>query len=185
MGAPVLLNDIPTFRDGNDVNVIIETTKGSRNKVDYAPELGVFELAGVLPEGSVFPYDFGFIPSTQGEDGDPLDVLVLLDESAPVGCLISSRLIGVIEANQTEKNGAVMRNDRLLAVATRAHTHSHVKHLKDLRPNMTEEIEHFFVSYNETKGKVFKALRRAGPEEALQLVHAGVEKLRRSRDKKR
>jgi inorganic pyrophosphatase len=176
MGAPRLLTDIDTFRDGNDVNVIIETTKGSRNKVDYDPELGVFELAGVLPEGSVFPYDFGFIPSTLGEDGDPLDVLVLLDESAPTGCLISARLIGVIEANQTEKNGEVIRNDRLLAVATRAHTHAHVQHVKDLRPKMTEEIEHFFISYNETKGKRFEPLQRKGPEEALRVVTAGMKR---------
>ena len=173
MDHSALLTELATFREGNDVNVIIETTKGSRNKVDYAPELGVFELAGVLPEGSVFPYDFGFIPSTQGEDGDPLDVLVLLDESVPTGCLISARLIGLIEAKQTEKNGAEMRNDRLLAVATRAHTHSHVRHLKDLRPQMTEEIERFFVSYNESKGNRFEPLGRKGPEEALASVEAG------------
>ena len=168
---------LPTFRDGSDITVIVETTKGSRNKVDYQPELRVFELAGVLPEGSVFPYDFGFIPSTQGEDGDPLDVLILLDESVPTGCLISARLIGVIEANQTEKDGTTMRNDRILAVASRAHTHSHVMHLNDLRPQMTEEIERFFVSYNESKGKRFEPLRRSGPEEALALVHAGIKRL--------
>lgn len=173
--APRLKTDLETFRDGDDVNVIIETTKGSRNKLDYEPELGVFELAGVLPEGSVFPYDFGFIPSTEGEDGDPLDVLVLLDESVSTGCLITARLIGVIEAKQKEKDGAVQRNDRLLAVATRAHIHSHVKHLKDLTPQMTEEIEHFFVSYNETKGKSFQPLGRKGPEQALATVRAGVE----------
>jgi inorganic pyrophosphatase len=181
MGKTSQLTDLATFRDGNDVNVIIETTKGSRNKVDYEPTLGVFELAGVLPEGSVFPYDFGFIPSTQGEDGDPLDVLVLLDASVPTGCLISARLIGVIEANQTEKDGTVMRNDRLLAVATRAHTHSHVKHLNDLRPHMTEEVEHFFVSYNEMKGKRFAPLQRKGPEEALEIVHAGIRRLQEIR----
>jgi len=158
------------------VNVIIETTKRSRNKIDYEPELGVFELAGVLPKGSVFPYDFGFIPSTRGEDGDPLNVLILMDESAATGCLLSARLIGVLEANQTEKDGQVMRNDRLLAVATRAHTHSHVNYLKDLRPQMTEEVEHFFVSYNETKGKQFQPLRRSRPEEAVDLVRVGMKR---------
>lgn len=161
--------------------MIIETTKGSRNKLDYEPGMNAFELAGVLPEGSVFPYDFGFIPSTRGEDGDPLDVLVLLDESVPTGCLISARLIGVIKANQSEKDGEVMRNDRLLAVATRAHTHSHIKHLKDLRPQMTEEIEHFFISYNQTKGKRFEPLERKGPEEALEIVRAGIERLQKTK----
>lgn len=168
--APRLLTQLSTFRGNqNDINVIIETPKGRRNKFDYEPDLGVFELAGVLPEGSVFPYDFGFITSTLGEDGDPLDVLVLLDESIPTGCLISARLIGVIEADQTERDGRTTRNNRLLAVATRAHTHADVKTIEDLRPKMVDEIEHFFISYNQTKEKTFKPKGRGGPERALQL----------------
>ena len=173
--AAASLTRLPTFRNGeNDLNVIIETPKGSRNKFDYQPEMGVFELAGVLPEGSVFPYDFGFVPSTLGEDGDPLDVIVLLDESVSTGSLVSARAIGVIEARQTETNGESTRNDRLLAVATRAHTHSDVKTLGDLRPKMVDEIEHFFRSYNDIKGKKFEPTGRGGPERALDLVHAGV-----------
>src|SRR5690349_21240815 len=83
-------------------HVIIETPKGSHNKYDFDPKLGLFALGGVLPEGMSFPYDFGFIPSTLGEDGDPLDVLLLMDEPAFTGCLVRSRLIGVIAAKQTE-----------------------------------------------------------------------------------
>ena len=178
---PQLLTELSTFRENQtDINVVIETPKGNRNKLDYEPDLGVFELAGVLPEGSVFPYDFGFIPSTLGEDGDPLDVLVLLDESVPTGCLISARLIGVIEADQTERDGKTTKNHRLLAVATRAHTHSDVQALEDLRPKMVEEIEHFFISYNETKEKVFKPIGRGGPERALQIVKEGVARLKPS-----
>ena len=176
---PPVLTELSTFRDEQSVlNVIIETPKGSRNKLNYEPDLGVFELAGVLPEGSVFPYDFGFVPSTLGEDGDPLDVLVLLDESVPTGCLISARLIGVIEADQTERDGETTCNNRLLAVASRAHTHADVKTLDDLRPKMVEEIEHFFVSYNQTKEKTFKPVSRGGPERALQLVQEGIERLK-------
>ncbi len=176
--VPRLLTELSAFRKNQtDINVIVETSKGSRNKLDYEPTLGVLELAGVLPEGSVFPYDFGFIPSTLGEDGDPLDVLVLLDESVPPGCLISARLIGVIEADQTEQDGQTMRNNRLLAVATRAHTHAEVTKLDHLRPKMVEEIEHFFISYNETKDKTFKPISRGGPERALELVHEGSDRL--------
>ncbi len=80
------------------LNVVIETSKGSRNKLKYNPEQGLFELSKVLPAGAVFPYDFGFIPSTLGDDGDPLDVLLLLDEPVPAGCKIPARLVGVIEA---------------------------------------------------------------------------------------
>lgn len=83
-----------------DLNVIIETPKGNRNKFTFDEELGLFKLRGVLPAGAIFPFDFGFVPSTLGEDGDPLDVLVLMDESAFTGYLVPARLIGVIGANQ-------------------------------------------------------------------------------------
>src|SRR5213595_2139587 len=92
---------------------IIETPKGCRNKFDYDPDSGLFMLGGLLPEGMMFPFDFGFIPSTLGEDGDPLDIMVLMDAPAHVGCLIEVRIVGVIEAKQTEK-GETERNDRLL-----------------------------------------------------------------------
>jgi inorganic pyrophosphatase len=72
-----------------ECKVIIETPKGRRNKFDYDPEFQLFALGGLLPEGLAFPYDFGFIPSTLGDDGDPLDVLVLMDEAAHVGCLVA------------------------------------------------------------------------------------------------
>src|SRR6266852_1252369 len=87
--------------DGRGCRVIIETPKGSRNKFDYDPESGLFMLGGLLPEGMMFPFDFGFIPSTLGDDGDPLDIMVLMDAPAHVGCLIDARIIGIIESKQT------------------------------------------------------------------------------------
>ena len=86
-------------------NVVIETPKGHRTKYKYRGRRGRLHLSGVLPAGAVFPFDFGFIPATLGEDGDPLDVLVLMDEPAFPGCLVPARLIGVIEADQTEATG--------------------------------------------------------------------------------
>src|SRR4051812_36568224 len=115
---PNSLIELPAFDDDEDgiVNVVIETPKGSRNKIAYDPQRKLFELKSVLPTGWAFPFDFGFIPGTRGEDGDPLDVLVLMDEPACTGCLVRSRLIGVIRAKQTERNGDRQRNDRLIAV---------------------------------------------------------------------
>src|SRR5437763_17168890 len=84
------------------LNVIVDTPKGSRNKFKYDAKKGIFKLAGVLPLGASFPFDFGYIPSTKGEDGDQLDVLMLMDEPAFCGCLVPAKLIGVIEAQQTE-----------------------------------------------------------------------------------
>src|SRR5262245_29945269 len=95
------------------VNVIIDTPQGSRIKFKYDEELGLFKLGKVLPLGASFPYDFGFIPSTYAEDDDPVDILVLMDEPAFSGCLLKVRLLGALEAEQTE-NGKTNRNDRLL-----------------------------------------------------------------------
>src|SRR5499427_9601416 len=95
---------------------IIETPKGCRNKFDYDPQSNLFMLGGLLPEGMMFPFDFGFIPSTLGDDGDPLDVMVLMDAPAHVGCLIEVRIIGIINAQQTEGT-KTETNDRLLGVA--------------------------------------------------------------------
>ena len=106
-------------RASGDLNIIIDTPKGSRNKFSWDEKRQLFELSGMLPTGAVFPYDFGFIPNTRGGDGDPLDVLVLMDEPAFAGCLVRSRLLCVIEAEQTEK-GETERNDRLIAVAAKS-----------------------------------------------------------------
>jgi inorganic pyrophosphatase len=157
-------------------NVIIETPKGCRNKYNFDEERGVFKLGAVLPAGAVFPFDFGYIPGTRGEDGDPLDVLVLMDEPAFPGCLVSSRLIGVIEATQTERDGETMRNDRLIAVAEKCQLHRDVKSLEDLNDTVVKEIEHFFVSYNDARGKKFKPRGHFGATRAENLVKAGMKK---------
>ena len=140
----------------------------------------------MLPVGNVFPFDFGYIPSTRGDDGDALDILLLMDEPAFTGCLVPAKLIGVIEAEQTEEQKT--RNDRLIAVAADSRNHSHVRFLGDLNSNLLHEIERFFISYNETKGKRFEILNRRGPERAQDLVTAGMKKFRlagRSRTKRR
>jgi inorganic pyrophosphatase len=157
-------------------NVIIETPKGCRNKFKYDDRLGVFKLNGVLPAGAAFPYDFGFIPSTLGDDGDPIDVLVLMDEPAFSGCLVGSRLIGVIEAEQTEEDGSTVRNDRLIAVAAHARDYQDLKSVKDMNDNLKNEVEHFFVSYNEMRGKKFKLLGCRGPRRAQRLVEQAMDK---------
>jgi len=163
----------PFAEDGTTLNVIVETCKGSRNKITFDPERGLYELTGVLPVGASFPYDFGFVPSTLADDGDPLDVLVLMDEPAFAGCLVPSRLVGVITAEQKERDGTVERNDRLIAVAAKSRTHEEVRTLGDLSDALIEEIEHFFVSYNEIKGKQFVPTARKGPRAATTIVERG------------
>src|ERR687894_801851 len=179
------LESLEAFRDDGDLNVVVETPKGSRNKYEYDGKLGLFKLGGVLPSGASFPFDFGFVPSTVGGDGDPLDVVVLMDEPAFAGCLVRTRLVGVIEAEQTERDGETTRNDRLIGVAADSRLHTRVRALEPLGATLLEEIEHFFVSYNQVKGKEFKPLTRSGPERARELVEEGMKKFRRSKGKKR
>jgi len=164
-----LLRLPPFDKESGDLNVIIDTPRGSRNKFGFDLEHRTYVLKGVLPNGAVFPFDFGSIAGTKADDGDPLDALVLMDEAAFCGCLVRARLIGVIEAKQTEK-GKTNRNDRLIAVASKSHTHSGLKSLRDLDRTLLDEIEHFFVSYNEARGKKFKPLGRFGPQRARKLV---------------
>ena len=166
------------------LHVIIDTPQGSRNKYEYDEELGLFKLGGVLPAGAVFPFDFGFVPSTKGGDGDPLDVLVLMDEAAFVGCLVVARVLGVIEAEQTEADGETMRNDRLIAVAEKARNHKDVRSLGQLNEHLLDEIEHFCISYNEIKGVEFKPLGRFGPKRAERLIEEGVRRFRAEQRKK-
>lgn len=153
-----------------DLLAVIETPKGSRNKYDYDSGLRVFRIAAVLPLGTMFPYDFGFIPSTKADDGDPLDIMILMDETSPPGTVVTVRVLGAIEAEQREKEKDWVRNDRLLGIATHAHAHSHAASLKDLNPKMIEEIEAFFHHYNRLKGKEFRVVGHAGPRKAKKLI---------------
>lgn len=126
----------PTDPESRQWHVVVETPKECRNKYKFDSKLGVYKLSGVLPAGAVFPFDFGFIPSTLGPDGDPLDVLLLMDEPAFAGCLVLARLIGVIEARQTEPDGSRQRNDRLIAVASQFEEMKDVRALKDLNKSI-------------------------------------------------
>jgi inorganic pyrophosphatase len=161
---------------------IIETPKERRNKFDYDPQSNLFKLGGLLPEGMVFPFDFGFIPSTLGGDGDPLDVMVLMDEPAHVGCLVDIRLIGVIEATQTE-DGKTETNDRLLAVAVHSYSHENVSSIKDLNSSMLDQIEQFFISYNKLRGKKFKLENQGGPKRAMTVIEGGIKAFKKKSGK--
>jgi inorganic pyrophosphatase len=151
------------------LQVVIETPKGSRNKYKFDSDQRIFLLNKVLPEGMAFPHDFGFVPSTEAQDGDPLDVLILMDESAFPGCVVRSRLLGVIEGEQIEK-GKRERNDRLIAVSETSPTHSDVESVQDLNKTFLDEIEKFFVNYHENDGVKFRVLGLKGPDVARKLL---------------
>lgn len=147
----------PTDKQDGLWQVIIETPKGCRNKFAFDPEKRVFTLRAVLPAGMAFPYDFGFLPRTIAPDGDPLDVLLLMDEPAFPGVAVRARLIGVIEGEQVE-NKRKVRNDRLLAVADATHQYANVRRISDLPRHFLRELEEFFVNYHRLEGRRYKLL---------------------------
>jgi inorganic pyrophosphatase len=160
---------------GRAIEVIVETPQGSRNKLKFDPQSGRFRLSHVLPAGMAFPFDFGFVPETRAEDGDPLDVLVLTDAPLPVGCALDVRLVGVLEVEQREEDGAVVRNDRLIGVAAESTTHRKTQDLRDISPTLLDEIEAFFHQYNQLEGKGFRVLHRRGASVAGRLAAAARE----------
>jgi inorganic pyrophosphatase len=159
--------------DKETIQVIIETPKGCRNKFAFDIEQKVFELKKVLPAGMTFPHDFGFIPSTKAEDGDPVDVLVLMDEPAYPGCLIKCRAVGIIEGEEGKKKDWE-RNDRVVAIELQNHTYAHVKHVNDLGKKFVKELEVFFVNYHQLSGKQYRIVDVRGPGEARRRIKDGM-----------
>jgi len=169
MADPTRLKPMQDEDDESIVQVIIETPKGSCNKFSWDEQQRIFILKSVLPAGMVFPYDFGFLPQTKAEDGDPIDVLLLMDEPAYPGIGVRARLIGVIEGEQIEGKKKV-RNDRLMAVAEANHSYAYLKKIKDLPDKFLKELQDFFVNYHKLQGKEYRLLGCKGVQTALKLI---------------
>jgi inorganic pyrophosphatase len=172
----------PVGPEPGTVRVIIETPKGSRNKFAFNRELGMFELTRVLPAGMAFPYDFGFVPSTVAGDGDPVDVLVLMDEPAFPGCLMTCRMVGVIRGEQRDGKERA-ENNRLVAVDLKAHHMEAVRHLDDLGKRFVKELEEFFVNYHALDDKKFEVVGTGGPAAARKCIKHAARKARGGRSR--
>ena len=127
----------------------------------------------MLPLGTSFPYDFGFLPSTLGGDGDPLDAIVFADEPVPPGTVVACRLIGVIEAEQGRPGEERARNDRFLAVARQSHLYRDWHNVGDVPAKALDELEAFFVSYNAQREVEFRPLARGDAARATELITQG------------
>jgi len=179
------LDQLPPRDDDGLYNVVIETPKGSPNKLAYDPKLGTFKLKSVMPEGSMFPFDFGFIPGTKAEDGDPLDVLVLMDHPLVPGAVVPSRLIGVITGKQSEDGEEPEENDRLVAVSPKSPLYKNTRKLSDLPAEVVEQVAEFFVNYNEQHGKRFEPQGNHGPKRAERRFEQARQRFKRRRAKTR
>jgi inorganic pyrophosphatase len=171
-GSKPRLDRLPPLTDEGQCRAVIETPRGCRNKYRYDAELQVIVLGKTLPEGMVFPFDFGFLPQTKGEDGDPLDILVFMDEPTFPGCLVECRIVGVMKAKQKEKGQPAERNDRFLGVAQTSLQFQDIKTVEDLSAHILHQIEEFFVSYNRLEGKKFVLKGTAGAGPAFKLFEA-------------
>jgi inorganic pyrophosphatase len=161
---------LPVRNDDGDVHVVVETPRGSAAKLEYDPELQVFTLSKALILGLTYPYDWGFIPSTKGEDGDPIDVLVLHDTATAPGLVLKCKIIGVLGVEQSEKNKKPIRNDRLIAVPRDSHREKDDKDARDLPKQVRKEIEKFFVATDELEAKELKFLGWKGPKTGERLI---------------
>jgi len=165
---PNLIKLQPFSEDG-DVRVVIETPRGSRAKFDYDPELEIFTLAKSLLVGLSYPHDWGFVPSTKAEDGDPLDIMVIHDAATSPGLVLACRVIGVLQIKEKRK-GRAERNDRLFAVPRRSHSERGLHDVSDLSKPIQEELEKFFIATDELEDKKLQIIGWKGPKVAIKAI---------------
>lgn len=151
------------------MDIIIETPKGSPVKYKYDESYRLFRLHKTLPAGMVFPFDFGFIPATKGEDGDPIDVMVLSEFRSFPGCLVDGRIVGCIQAEQS-KGDEWIRNDRFLAVTEQSGVFENVISIEDIPSTIITEIESFFINYLKGEGKELRLLGNLNAALAMALL---------------
>ncbi len=167
----------PPFADSDEkiLHVIVETPKGSRYKYAWQPDSELYLLKRILPAGMGFPLDFGFVPHTLAEDGDPLDAMIIADEPIAVGALTLCRVLGIIEAEQTDEPGQTpFRNDRLICVPEYHPDYEHLQSIRDLGKDLLSDLIRFFNFYRSRTGGSFKLVANRGPEAALKTIHKAI-----------
>jgi len=167
-----LWRDLPPGRNPpEEVTAVIEIPSGSRNKYELDKETGLLKLDRVLYSSVHYPSDYGFIPRTLHEDGDPLDVLVLLKEQTFPGCMIDVRPIGVLKMLDRGEP-----DDKILGVPLHDPAHEEYFDIADIPQHMLKEIEYFFSTYKDLEGKRVQAAGWEKSERAMQIISESVER---------
>ncbi len=182
--SPTRFDHIPIFPAGGKdellVHAIIETPARQRHKYAFVPDLGAFKLMTTLAEGLAWPYDYGFIPRTLAEDGDPLDILFLADQSTFPGCLVEARVIGIVHL---KKNGD--ENDRILACAKKvkgiAQTTDAFDKIGDVPEENIRGLCRFLVEYSVEQGNEIDFKGVDGPKKAMAAIHETAERFKEKR----
>lgn len=149
------------------VNMVVEIPSGSRNKIEFDRRLGVFRLDRVLYSTVHYPGDYGFVPSTMAQDGDPLDIIAFVTEPTFSGCLLSVRPIGLLE--MADEKG---RDEKILAVPAHDPRFDEIKDISDLSPHRRREIEYFFEIYKELEHKESAVIGWRGLSAAHRTIRA-------------
>ena len=160
---------LPALDDEGNVHVVVETPRGSRAKLTYDPDLKVFTLSKSLMVGLTYPHDWGFVPSTTAEDGDPVDVLVIHDAATFPGLVMKCKVIGLLEVMESKKSGK-QRNDRIMAVPVNSHSEQGLRDVRQLSKQVRQELEKFFVATAELQAKTLECLGWRGPKHAMRLI---------------
>src|ERR1700749_3803039 len=163
------LTNLPPFTKDGDVYVVVETPRGSRAKFDYDPKLKTFTLSKSLLTGLTYPHDWGFVPSTKADDGDPIDIMVVHDAATFPGVVLACRVIGILQIEQKSK-GKAERNDRLFAVPRQSHSEQAIRDIRDLSKPIRQELEKFFIATEELEDKKLKIIGWKGPKIALKAI---------------
>jgi inorganic pyrophosphatase len=167
------LTTIPTFASGDVFHVVVEAPRGSALKLKYEPRWEGMAISRPLPLGVVYPFDWGFVPSTQADDGDPLDAMVLWDVASYPGVVVECRAIGVLQVEQnrtTHDPSARVRNDRIMCIPVEARREQRMRDVAELSPRVREELEHFASAGTALEGKDVVVVGWGDAATALELV---------------
>jgi inorganic pyrophosphatase len=159
----------PFSGNKDNIHVVIESPFKSRNKFDYDEVSGLYKLSKVMPSGLTFPCDMGFIPGTKGDDKDPLDAIILMDELTFPGCFVECRVVGVLKLFQANGKKEI-RNDRFVTVPAAMEEMNEILTIDHLNEHRISAITHFFKSYNLFKKKKVRLIETGGPQEAIKLI---------------
>jgi len=155
------------------VNTIVEIPKGRRSKFELDKKTGLIMLDRYLYSASHYPGDYGFIPQTLAEDGDPLDILVMVNEPTFSGCLIETRVVGLFRMRDRGQN-----DFKVLGVPHADPLFAHLTKLEDVPPHFLREVEHFFSTYKQLEGIKIETIGWAPASEGMSEVHSCVERFR-------
>lgn len=166
-----LLHDItPGKNIPQEINVIVEIEKGSKNKYELDKETGLIKLDRVMYTSQDYPFDYGFVPQTHWYDGDPLDVVLLTTHPLVPGLLLTARPVAVLDMIDDGESDA-----KILAVPVKDPRWNEVKDLNDVNPHTIEEIKHFFETYKQIQKKEVTIPTIRDAKAAMEVITEGAE----------